>query len=83
MGTTSTTSLLTFFNRRKSLNRDVESGLRERWADKVFKAVVRDNVALAEAPSAGEDIFSYRKNSYGAEDYAHVAKEFATRARKV
>lgn len=75
--------LLTFFDRRKSLNRDVAKGLKEQWGDKVFKTAIRDNVALAEAPSAGQSIFEYRSGSFGSLDYAAVAKEFVSRAKKV
>lgn len=74
--------VLTFFDRRKSLNRDVESGLRGKWGDTVFRTVVRDNVALAEAPSNGQSIFDYRKSSFGAADYTALAKEFALRIKK-
>lgn len=74
--------LLTFFDGRKSLNRDVANGLRERWGNLVFKTAVRDNVALAEAPSNGQSIFDYRSQSYGAKDYAALAKEFMLRVKK-
>lgn len=73
--------LLTFFDGRKSLNRDVALGLRERWGDLVFNTLIRDNVALAEAPSSGQSIFDYRGQSYGAQDYAALAKEFLCRVK--
>lgn len=73
--------LLTFFDRRKSLNRDVAAGLQERWGNLVFKAVIRDNVALAEAPSNGQSIFDYRSQSYGSQDYAALAREFTLRVK--
>lgn len=75
--------LLTFFDGRKSLNRDVANGLRERWGNLVFKTAIRDNVALAEAPSNGQSIFDYRSQSYGAQDYTALAKEFALRVKKL
>ncbi len=74
--------LLTFFDGRKSLNRDVAAGLQERWGNLVFKTAIRDNVALAEAPSNGQSIFDYRSQSYGAQDYAALAREFMLRVRK-
>ncbi|WP_410523729.1 ParA family protein, partial [Phocaeicola dorei] len=43
--------------------------------DKVFKTVIRDNVALAEAPIKGLNIFEYNKNSNGAKDYMDLALE--------
>lgn len=74
--------LLTFFDGRKSLNRDVANGVRERWGNLVFKTAIRDNVALAEAPSNGQSIFDYRSQSYGAKDYAALAREFMLRVKK-
>ena len=73
--------LLTFYDKRKTLNCDVEKGLRERWGDTVFKSIIRDNVALAEAPSNGKNIFSYRPKSYGSMDYQSLAKEFEHRIK--
>ncbi len=46
---------------------------------KVFKTLIRDNVALAECPSYGQTIFEYKANSYGAEDYLNLCKEIITR----
>lgn len=68
--------VLTFFDGRKRLNRDVVTALSEQWGDKVFTARIRDNVRLAEAPSSGKDIHSYSSGSYGAEDYRNLAQEF-------
>ena len=50
--------LLTFYDGRKSLNRDVAEGLRESWGEMLFSTCIRDNVALAEAPSNGKSILS-------------------------
>ncbi len=71
--------VLTFFDNRKTLNRDVADALLKEWGSKVFSARIRDNVSLAEAPSAGQDIYTYRKNSFGAEDYRQLAAEFLQR----
>lgn len=74
--------LLTFFDKRKSLNRDVLIGLQERWGKLLFSTLIRDNVSLAEAPSDGHNIFEYRPKSYGAQDYSALAKEFLARVKK-
>ena len=74
--------LVTFVDKRKSLNRDVVNGLRDRWGTLVFKTVIRDNVSLAEAPSNGQSIFDYNAKSYGAADYSALAKEFVRRVNK-
>lgn len=73
--------LLTFYDGRKSLNRDVASGLADRWGAQVFRTRIRDTVALAEAPSSGQSIFEYRARSYGAADYEGLAKEFMERIK--
>ena len=75
--------LLTFYDKRKSLNRDVAEGLRESLGDMLFSTCIRDNVALAEAPSNGKSIFEYRAKSFGAQDYGALANEFLTRTRKI
>ena len=49
----------------------------------IFKTAIRDNVALAEAPSIGQSIFDYRSQSYGAQDYAALAREFMLRVKKL
>jgi chromosome partitioning protein len=68
---------ITQFDSRKILNRDIEKAIRDHFRGKVYKTMIRDNVALAEAPSMGKDIFSYQPKSYGAEDYLALSKEIA------
>ena len=70
---------LTFYDHRKKLNRDVAEALAEESGDKVFTVKIRDNVSLAEAPSNGQDIYTYKAASYGTMDYAALAKEFLTK----
>lgn len=67
--------VITQFDRRKTLDRSVAELVGESFRDKVFKTVIRDNVALAEAPIKGKNIFEYNKNSNGAKDYMELAKE--------
>ena len=69
----------TFVDKRKRLCRDVLSVLREQHSQLVTESVIRDNVALAEAPSHGESIFTYDPKSYGAKDYAALAMELLKR----
>lgn len=70
---------ITQYDQRKVLNRDVAKAIGEHFKDKVFKTKVRDNIALAEAPAEGVDIFRYSPKSYGAEDYLKLAKELIKR----
>lgn len=59
----------TRYDGRKILNRNVVEQLRQHFGEKLLLSVIRDNVALAEAPTTGRDIFEYREHCYGAEDY--------------
>ena len=45
--------VLTFFDARKTLNKDVAAALADEWGDTLFSTRIRDNVSLAEAPSNG------------------------------
>jgi chromosome partitioning protein len=67
--------VITQFDKRKTLNKSVSDLIKESFCDKVFKTMIRDNVALAEAPIHGQNIFEYNKRSYGAQDYLELAKE--------
>jgi len=66
---------LTQYDSRKILNRDVADSVEEFFGNKFLKSKISSNIALAEAPSQGKDIFSYNKNCKGAEDYAVLVNE--------
>jgi len=70
---------VTQYDKRKILHRDVVDTINTYFQDKVFDTKVRDNIALAEAPSMGLDIFRYNPKSYGAEDYMKLCKEILKR----
>ncbi len=67
--------VITQFDRRKTLNKSVAETIGDSFCDKVFNTVIRENVALAEAPINGKNIFEYNKNSNGAKDYMALAEE--------
>lgn len=67
--------VITQFDKRKTLNKSVSEIIQDSFCDKVFKTVIRDNVALAEAPVKGKNIFEYNKNCNGAKDYMSLAQE--------
>jgi chromosome partitioning protein len=67
--------LLTMYDDRTNLTRQVESDLREFFSDEVFKTVIPRSVRLAEAPSFGKTILAYDPRSRGAEAYIQLAKE--------
>ena len=66
---------ITQYDSRKVLNRDVLTSIKQRFKAEVLKTMIRDNVALAEAPTQGVDIFRYQPKSKGAEDYLALCKE--------
>lgn len=65
----------TMYDGRKNLPQEIVSSVRQHFGDKLFKTLIRSNVSLAEAPSYGQDIFSYKPDSMGAKDYQALAKE--------
>lgn len=75
--------ILTLFDQRKNLCRQVAEKVNEKFGDLVFKTIIRDNVKLAEAPSFQETIVSFEPNSYGNKDYQNLAKEVIAQERKI
>jgi chromosome partitioning protein len=71
--------IATMYDHRKVLNRDVVDTIRKYFGKKVFDTMIRDNVALAEAPAQRQDIFGYSKKSKGAKDYLSLCKEILER----
>jgi len=67
--------ILTMFDSRKNICRDVAEKVEEFFPGLVFKTRIRDNVKLAEAPSYGKPVITYAVNSYGSKDYLSLAKE--------
>ncbi|MFK7979286.1 MAG: ParA family protein [Saprospiraceae bacterium] len=57
------------------LKKDIISTIEENFNQKVFSTKIRKNIALSEAQSTGQDIFSYSPNSNGAKDYIALVKE--------
>lgn len=70
---------VTQFDKRKVLHRDVVETIYTYFQGKLFDTRIRDNIALAEAPSQGMDIFHYDRASKGAEDYKELVKEIIER----
>ncbi len=67
--------LLTMFDDRTNLTRQVANDLKEFFGDDVFRTVIPRSVRLAEAPSFGKPILTYDPRSRGAESYIKLAKE--------
>jgi chromosome partitioning protein len=67
--------LLTMFDERTNLARQVVSEIRGYFKEKVYDVVVPWNVRLGEAPSFGRPIMLYDIRSRGAEAYMNLARE--------
>lgn len=71
--------LLTMFDGRLNLSRQVAADTREYFGPKVYESVIPRNVRLAEAPSFGKPIILYDVTSVGAQAYMAFAKEMLRR----
>jgi chromosome partitioning protein len=74
--------LLTMYDERTTLSRQVASDLRSFFGTQVFQSVIPRNVRLAEAPSFGKPIIFYDIHSKGAEGYTQLAQEVIANAEK-
>ena len=74
--------LLTMYDDRTTLSKQVAADLRSFFGDKVFETVIPRNVRLAEAPSHGMPVIFYDMHSKGAESYIQLAKEVVTNVQK-
>jgi chromosome partitioning protein len=71
--------LLTMFDERTNLGRQVATDVREFFKEKVFRTVIPRNVRLSEAPSHGMPVMLYDVKSKGAEAYIALARELLQR----
>lgn len=71
--------LLTMFDRRLNLSKQVAEEAREYFGDKVYRTAIPRNVRLAEAPSFGKPIVVYDVGSAGAQAYLALAGEILNR----
>jgi chromosome partitioning protein len=67
--------LMTMYDTRTNLSRQVVEEVRTHFADKVFDTIIPRNVRLSEAPSHGETILSYDPQSTGGLTYRDLAQE--------
>ncbi|MGH9756167.1 MAG: ParA family protein, partial [Candidatus Acidiferrales bacterium] len=74
--------LLTMYDDRTTLSKQVASDLRSFFGAQVFETVIPRNVRLAEAPSHGKPVIFYDIHSKGAESYIQLAKEVIVNAKK-
>lgn len=75
--------LLTMYDTRLNLSRQVAAEAREYFGSQIFESVVPRNVRLAEAPSFGKPIIMYDAASVGAQAYMNVARELIERTNSL
>jgi len=71
--------IVTLYDKRTNLARDIYKQVRAVFGDKVFKTVIGKNVRLEESPAYKETIFSFAPDSSGAAEYAQLAREVIQR----
>src|SRR5580704_16540476 len=74
--------LLTMYDDRTTLSKQVAADLRGFFGAQVFESVIPRNVRLAEAPSHGMPVIFYDIHSRGAEAYIQLAKEVIVNGQK-
>lgn len=67
--------LLTMFDARLSLSKQVAEEARKFFSDRVYRTIIPRNVRLSEAPSFGKPIVLYDPHSSGADSYRDLARE--------
>lgn len=74
--------VLTMFDARNTLARQVAEQVRTHFGEKVFQTVIPRNVTLAEAPSYGRPGILYNVASSGSQAYVNLAKEYLAHGEK-
>lgn len=74
--------VLTMWDSRLSLSKQVSEEIRKFFKDKVYSSMIPRNVALAEAPSYGKPGVLYNSASAGAKAYLELAKEYLANGEK-
>jgi chromosome partitioning protein len=67
--------LITRFDTRRRLSHQIADELQERFGDDICRTRISENVALAESPAAGKDVFAHAPESKGARDYDSLVEE--------
>jgi len=71
--------VVTLFDKRTSLSKDVEAHIRKVFGKKAFKTIISRSVRLEESPAHKETIFSYSPRSSGSIEYQQLCKEVLRR----
>ncbi len=71
--------LITMYDSRTTMARQVEEELKKHFAGKVLRTIIPRNVRIAEAPGFGESVLTYDPSSRGAFAYKELVKELLER----
>jgi chromosome partitioning protein len=71
--------LVTLFDRRTALSKDVEAHIRKVFGKKTFDTVISRSVRLEESPAHKQPIFTYAPRSSGAVEYQELSMEVMKR----
>lgn len=71
--------LVTLFDKRTSLSKDVEAHIRQVFGKKAFQTTISRSVRLEESPAHRETIFEFSPKSSGAYEYMELSKEVLKR----
>jgi len=74
--------IITMFDSRKNICKDVSNKVHSHFKGKVFKTKIRENVRLAEAPGFGKSIKDFAPDSHGWEDYKKLSAEIIRQEKK-
>jgi len=74
--------IITLYDKRTNISKDVVKQIKVVFGDSVFKTVVSKSVKLEESPAYKESIFTYAPRSVGAIQYQQIAEEILKRAKK-
>ena len=70
---------ITRHDSRTKMSEDVQEEIFNLYKENIMKTVIRNNVSLVESVAAGLNIFDYKFNSTGAEDYKNLCLEILAR----
>ena len=74
--------LLTMYDSRLNLSKQVSDEVRSYFKDKVFKTIIQRNVRLGEAPSHGKPIILFDAVSVGCQNYMNLAREILNNGKE-
>jgi chromosome partitioning protein len=74
--------VVTLFDRRTALSKDVEAQIRAVFGKKTFDTIITRSVRLEESPAHKETIFTFSPKSSGAAEYQNLSEEVLKRVQK-